>query len=56
MKLKNKDDQSMNTSVLLRKGNKIPTGGDTEIKCEAETIIGAPEDRVWFRNNPFLRR
>jgi hypothetical protein len=35
MKLKKKEDQSMDTSVLLRSGNKIPMGGDT--KCGAET-------------------
>jgi hypothetical protein len=36
MKLK-KEDQSMNTLVLLRRGNKIPLGGDMETKCGAET-------------------
>jgi hypothetical protein len=30
MKLKKKEDQSMDTSVLLRRGNKIPMGGHTE--------------------------
>jgi hypothetical protein len=34
MKLKKKEDQSMYTSVLLRRGNKIPMGGDTEAKCK----------------------
>jgi hypothetical protein len=37
MKLKKKEDQSVDTSVLLRRGNKIPMGGDTETKCGAET-------------------
>jgi hypothetical protein len=37
MKLKKKEDQSMNTLNLLRRGNKIPTRGDTETKCGAET-------------------
>ena len=37
MKLKKKDDQSVDTSVLLRMGNEIPTVGDTETKCGAET-------------------
>jgi hypothetical protein len=32
-----KEDQSVDTSVLLRKGNKIPMGEDTEKKCGAET-------------------
>jgi hypothetical protein len=37
MKLKKKEDQSLDTSVFLRRGNKIPIGGDTETKCGAET-------------------
>jgi hypothetical protein len=32
MKFKKKEDQSVDTSVLLRTGNKIPMGGDTETK------------------------
>jgi hypothetical protein len=35
MKLKNLEDQSVDTSVLLRRGNKIPMEGVT--KCRAET-------------------
>ena len=37
MKLKKKKDQSVDASVLLRKGNKILTGTNMEIKCRAET-------------------
>jgi hypothetical protein len=37
MKLKKREDQSMNTLVLLRKENKITMGGDTETKCGAGT-------------------
>ena len=37
MKLKKKDDQSVDTSVLLRRGNKILTGGNMETKCGTET-------------------
>jgi hypothetical protein len=37
MKLKKKEDQSMDTSLLLRKGNKIPMEGVTETKFRAET-------------------
>jgi hypothetical protein len=37
MKLKKQEDQCMDTSVLLRMGNKIPMGGDTETKYGAET-------------------
>ena len=35
MKLKNKEDQSVDTLVLLRRGNKIPMEGVT--KCGVET-------------------
>jgi hypothetical protein len=37
MKLKNKEDQSVDTSVLLKRGNKILMEGVTETKYEAET-------------------
>jgi hypothetical protein len=37
MKLKKKEDQSVDALVLLRWVNKILTGGDTETKCVAET-------------------
>jgi hypothetical protein len=36
MKLKKKEDQSVDTSFLLRMGNKIPMDGVTEIKFRAE--------------------
>jgi hypothetical protein len=36
MKLK-KGDQSVNTSILLRRGNKIPMKGVTKTKFRAET-------------------
>ena len=36
MKLKRKEDQSVDTAVLLSRANKIPMGGDTEAKCGAE--------------------
>jgi hypothetical protein len=35
MNLKKKEDQSVDASVLLRKGNKIVMGGKTETKCGA---------------------
>jgi hypothetical protein len=35
IKLKEKEDQSVGTSVLIRKGNKILTGENTETKCGA---------------------
>jgi hypothetical protein len=37
MKLKKKEDQSVDTSIFLRRRNKIPMEGITETKCEAET-------------------
>jgi hypothetical protein len=37
MKLKKKEDQSVDTSILPRRGNKIPMEGVTETKCGAET-------------------
>jgi hypothetical protein len=37
MKLKKKKDQSVDASVLLRRGNKILTGGKTGTNCGAET-------------------
>jgi hypothetical protein len=37
MKLKKKKDQSVDTLILLRRGNKIPMEGVTETKFVAET-------------------
>jgi hypothetical protein len=37
MNLKKKEKQSVDTSILLRRANKILTGGNTETKCGAET-------------------
>ena len=37
MKLKKREDQSVDTSILLRRGNQIPMEGVTETKCGAET-------------------
>jgi hypothetical protein len=37
MKLKKKEDQNVDTSFLLRMGNKIPMERDTETKFGAET-------------------
>jgi hypothetical protein len=37
MKLKKKEVQSVDTLILLRRGNKISMEGVTETKCEAET-------------------
>jgi hypothetical protein len=37
MKLKKKEDHSVDTSVLLRRGIKMPMEGDTETTFWAET-------------------
>jgi hypothetical protein len=37
MKPKKKEDQNVDASVLLRRGNKILTRGNRETKCGAET-------------------
>jgi hypothetical protein len=37
MKFKKKEDHHVDTSVLLRRGIKIPMGRDTETKLGAET-------------------
>ena len=37
MKLNKKEDQSVDTLVLLRRGNKLPMERVTETKCGAET-------------------
>jgi hypothetical protein len=37
MELKKKEEQSVDTLILLRRGNKIPMEGVTKTKCEAET-------------------
>jgi hypothetical protein len=36
MKLKKKEEQSVDTLILLRRGNKIPMKGVTDIRCRAE--------------------
>jgi hypothetical protein len=37
MKLKKKEEQNVDTLVLLRSGIKLPTGGNTETNFGAET-------------------
>ena len=39
MKLKKKEDQSVDTSILLRRGNKIPMKGVTKFRAETEGMI-----------------
>ena len=55
MKLKKKEDQSVDTLILLRRENKIPREGVTETKCETETeeiiILRLPHLRIHPINN-----
>jgi hypothetical protein len=37
MKLQKKEDKSVDTSIFLKRENKIPMKEDTETKCRAET-------------------
>jgi hypothetical protein len=50
MKLK-KEEQSMDTSLLLRMWNKIHMGGDTDPNCETETE-GKTIQRLPYLGNP----
>ena len=51
MKLKKKKDQNVDASVLLRRVNKILTGGNMETKCGAETE-GKAIQRLSHLGNP----
>ena len=55
MKLKKKEDKSVDTSFLLRMGNKIPMDGVTETKFGAEpegmTIMRLPHLGIYHINN-----
>jgi hypothetical protein len=42
MQLKKKEDQSVDASLLLRRGNKILTGGNMETMCEGKAIQRLP--------------
>ena len=52
MKLKKKEVQSVDGLVLLRRGNKILTGGNTETKCGAETEGNAIQRLTHLRIHP----
>jgi hypothetical protein len=51
MKLE-KENQSTDTLVLLRRGNKIPMGGDTETKYGAETEGKAIQTQTYLGSIP----
>jgi hypothetical protein len=52
MKLKKKEDQSVDTLVLCRRGIKTPMGGDTETKGGAETEGKAIQRLTHLRIHP----
>jgi hypothetical protein len=54
MKIK-KEDQSVDASVLLRRGNKILKGGITKSKCGAETEVKAIQRLPHLGIHPIYR-
>jgi hypothetical protein len=54
MKLKKKEHHSVDTSVLFRRGNKIPMRGVTEIKYRAETEGKSSSDYPTWESIPLL--
>jgi hypothetical protein len=53
VKLKKKEDQSLDTLILLRMGIKIPMGGDTETKCGTEMKERPSRDCPTWRSFPY---
>ena len=54
MKLKKKEDQSIDTSILLSRGNKIPMEGVTETKFGAETKGKATQRMPYLGIHPIF--
>jgi hypothetical protein len=52
MKIKRKEDQSVDASVLLRRVNKIFMGGNMETMCGAETEEKAIQRLLYTVTNP----
>jgi hypothetical protein len=52
-KLKKKEDQSVDASVLLRKGNKMLSGGNMDTKCGAETEERPSRDSHTWGSIPY---
>jgi hypothetical protein len=52
MKLRKKKDQSVDTSILLKRGNKIPIEGVTETKYGAETEGMTIQRLPYLGNHP----
>jgi hypothetical protein len=55
MKIKKKEDQSVDASVLLRRGNKILPRGNIETKCGAVTERKAIQRLTYLRIHPIYR-
>jgi hypothetical protein len=55
MKLKKKEDQSVDASVLLRRRGKIVKGGNEETKCGAETGGNAIQRHPHLGIHPIYR-
>ena len=55
MKLKKKKDQTVDASVLLRRGNKILKGGNMETQCGAETKGKAIQKLPHLEIHPIYR-
>jgi hypothetical protein len=55
MKLKKKEGQSVDASVLLRRGNKIFMGTNTETKCGEETEGKAIQKLPHLEIHPIYR-
>jgi hypothetical protein len=55
MKLKKREEQSVDASLLLRMGNKILKRRDMELKCGAETEIKATQRLFRLGIHPIYR-
>jgi hypothetical protein len=53
MKPKKKEDQSMNSLVFLRRGNKILTGENMKTKCREETEGKAIQRPPYLEIHPY---
>jgi hypothetical protein len=56
MKLKKKEDHSVNTSILLRRGNRISIGGNTETKFGQKLKERPSSDCSTWGSIPYIVR
>jgi hypothetical protein len=52
MKFKKKEDQNVDTLILLRRGINIPIGGDTETMCRTKTEVKVIQRRPTWGSIP----